>query len=222
MASNFSDGSSSHRKRVIEHLSTELTYLNVSIAYNGLFRHNDHLMCGKSRTEGTDVLMFHFKVDLVAENPAGPPILTLSQLDKIIRRKAYEKAIILPVEKYKMFIVRTNGIVDISSKKTPKMRMIVDEVDSKLILAPGSAIKPDPERRMLFLFYGDPEKAKADINNILGRSKARNINDTVCSDYKHLILFCWQDNSFFISFSSDDFVQLTQSRNRWSSWIFRN
>ena len=89
--------------------------------------------------------MFHFKVDLVAENPAGPPILTLSQLNRIIRREAYEKAIILPVEKYKMFIVSKNGFVIISSKKTPKKRMIVDEVDSKVILAPGSAINPDPD-----------------------------------------------------------------------------
>ena len=165
MASSFSDGSSSNRKRVRDHLTKNLNYLNISIAYNGLFRHADNLVCGRSRSDGTDVMMFHFEVDLVKENIGGPPILNYSQLDSIIRRDAFNEAIVLSIDKYKMFVVRRNGSIDISTKKTPKLRMIVDEADSKVIFAPGNANHSEPEKRMIFLFYGDPEKAKADMSN---------------------------------------------------------
>ena len=90
MASNFSVGSSSNRKRVIDHLEKNLTSLNVSVACNGLFRHGDNLICGRSRSDGTDVLMFKFKVDLVEENINGPRILNYSQQDSIIRRDAFK------------------------------------------------------------------------------------------------------------------------------------
>lgn len=174
MAHTFSDVSSSNRKKVIEAPWKNLSLLNISLAYNGLFRFDDNLVCGRSRTDGTDVLMFNFEVDLIAENPGGPPTMTLKQLDGIIRRDAFEKSIMLPIEKYSMFIVRKNGTINISSKKTPKVKMIVDKPDPNLLLVPGSIANPDAEKRMLFLFYGDPEKAKADMGNHLGGSKALN------------------------------------------------
>ena len=79
-------------------------------------------MCGKSRTDGTDVLMFTFTIDLIAENRGGPPMVTMEQLDRIVRRDAFEKSIVLPIKKYKMFIVRKNGFINISNKKTPKIK----------------------------------------------------------------------------------------------------
>ena len=39
---------------------------------------------------------------------------------------------------------------------------------------PAALNLPEPEKRMIFVFYGDPGKAKADIGNHLGGSNALN------------------------------------------------
>ena len=39
VVSVFSDGSRANRKRIIDHLTKNLTNLNISLAYDGLFRH---------------------------------------------------------------------------------------------------------------------------------------------------------------------------------------
>lgn len=174
MSHTFSDESSGNRKKVVHALTVDLNRVNISLAYNGLFRYEDNLVCGKSRTEGTEFQMFWFDVDLIAENPEGPPVLNLKQLDVIIRRIAFERGVTLTVDKHHMFVVKAGAGINVATKKTPKMKIIVEEPNPALTFVPGMINLAEPEKRMLFVFYGDPGKAKADMANHLGGSKVTN------------------------------------------------
>lgn len=61
--------------------------------------------------------MFWFDIDLVEENPVGPPVLNLKQLDVIIRKEAFEKGVTLTVDKHQMFVVKSGGGINIATKK---------------------------------------------------------------------------------------------------------
>ena len=108
---------------------------------------------------------------LVEENPEGPPVLNLIQLDMIIRRVAFEKGVTLTVDKHHMFVVKPGAGINIATKMTPKMKIIVEEPNPALIFVLGMINLAEPEKRMLFVFYSDPGKAKADMVNHLGGSK---------------------------------------------------
>lgn len=165
MAHTFSDEASTNRKKVVEHLNRNLNEISISLAFNGLYRFGENLVCSKSRGDGTDMHMFSIIVDLLEENQNGPPMLSITQLETIVRRKAFEKSILLPVEKYKMFIVKKNGSINVSEKKTPKIKLIVEEPNPNMVFFPGKIALPEAEKRIVFLFFGDESKAKADMKN---------------------------------------------------------
>ena len=56
MSHMFSEVSSTNPKKVIDYLTRNLNKVNMLLAYNGLFRFEDNLVCGKSRI---DVLVRH-------------------------------------------------------------------------------------------------------------------------------------------------------------------
>ena len=91
--------------------------------------------------------MFFLVIDLIAENPEGPPIMSIAHLERVVRKEAFEKNILLPVETYEMFILKGNGAINVSEKKTPKMKLIIEKAD--IVFLPGDAANPCPERRMV-------------------------------------------------------------------------
>ena len=98
-----------------------------------------------------------------------------------------DKNILLPVENYQMFMVKKNGSINVSEKTTPKIKSVVEEPNSQLVFLPSRAEHPDSESRMVFLFFGNASKAKADLNNRIGGTKALNdakvyrMCETMCS-----------------------------------------
>ena len=115
MSHTFSEESSTNRKKVVDYLTRNHNKVNISLAYNGLFRYEDNLVCGKSRTEGTEFHTFWFDIDLKVKNPMGPPVMDLAQLDVIIRREAFEKGVTLTVGKHHMFVVKSGGGINIAT-----------------------------------------------------------------------------------------------------------
>lgn len=71
------------------------------------------------------------------------------------------------VETFQIFHVRKNGSINVSDKKPAMIRLLVDKLRGDETFVPGEADNPDPEERMLFLFFGDPKVAKADMNNLV-------------------------------------------------------
>jgi hypothetical protein len=67
MSHNFGDPNSSHRKRVVESLTTHLHHLNISLAVNGLSRYKDDLICAKSKGDDTDMHIFSQTINLIDE-----------------------------------------------------------------------------------------------------------------------------------------------------------
>jgi hypothetical protein len=64
---------------------------------------------------------------VIDENPEGPPIMTLGHLERVVRKMAFVKGIVLQVETSQMFHVRKNGSINVSEKKTAKMKSLVDK-----------------------------------------------------------------------------------------------
>lgn len=73
----------------------------------------------------------------------------------------------LQVETFQIFQIRKNGSIKVSDKKTAMVRLLVDNIRGDETFVPEEADNPDPEELMLFLFSGDPEVAKADLNNLV-------------------------------------------------------
>lgn len=97
---------SSQRKKVIHDLSKRFNWVNDSLAYNGLVRHGDRYVCARMLGEGTEITMLYFTVDLAKKNPDGPPMITISHLQRALRRLALENRIELPVETYSIFTMK--------------------------------------------------------------------------------------------------------------------
>ena len=144
MAHFYMEVASNQRKKVIHDLTENLNKMNISLAYNGLIRYKDNYICSKSRGNGTEINMFYFTINVEKENPHGPPIMTISHLERLVRKLAFvEREMQLPVERYTMFHVKKNRSIDISERKTPKMRLIVEKPDSDQSFVPGKVENPD-------------------------------------------------------------------------------
>lgn len=171
MSANFSNVKSVDRRRVLQSLTENLTQLNISIAYDGMQRHGESLVCGTKPSDGTLHDIFGITIDMGCLD--GPPVLSMTQLDDTVRKTIFQKKnIVLSMETYKAYIV--GALTNVSSKTTAKMRFIVTAPEESLKFYPGTPQDPNPEKRMIFIFFGKVADGLADMGNKLGGSKLQN------------------------------------------------
>lgn len=168
MSNAFLNEKSVDRKKVIQSLTDNLTHLNISVAYDGLQKHSEHLVCGTKASDGTLHSIFSITIDMACLD--GPPVLNITQLENIVRRELFtKKNLVLSIDVYKVYIV--GALTNVSIKTTAKMRLIVTPPEDSLMFYPGTTADPDPEKRLIYLFFGKPIDGLADMANKAGGAK---------------------------------------------------
>jgi hypothetical protein len=103
----------------------------------------------------------------------GPPVLNITQLENIVRRELFaKKGVVLANDIYKVYLVGAQ--TNVSVKATAKMRLIVTPPGESLMFYPGTIAVPDPEKRLIYLFFGKPIDGLADMGNKAGGTKLQN------------------------------------------------
>jgi hypothetical protein len=147
---------------VIQMLTENSTTLNISVAYDGLQKFAEHLVCSTKPPDGALHLIFAITVDMAYLD--GPPVLNITQLKNIVRRELFaKKGVVLANDIYKAYIVGAQ--TNVSVKATAKMRLIVTPPGESLMFYPGTTAVPDPEKRLIYLFFGKPVDGLADMGN---------------------------------------------------------
>jgi hypothetical protein len=171
MSGNYTNVKSLDRKRVLQSLTENLTQLNISIAFDGMQRHGDNLVCGSKPSDGTLHEVFGITIDMGCLD--GPPVQSIAQLDDTVRKILFQKKnLVLSMETYKAYMV--GALTNVSNKATAKMRLIVTAPEESLKIYPGTPTDPSPEKRMIYIFFGKVTDGLADMGNKLGGSKLQN------------------------------------------------
>lgn len=170
MSNSFLNTKSVDRKKVLQSLSENICQLNVSVAYDGMQRHGENLVCGTKPSDGTIHNIFAVTIDMACLD--GPPVLSIKQLDDLVRKQMFAKLRTVLSTEYEVYLV--GPLTNVSKKVTAKMRHIVTVPKETMNFNPGTYSEPDPERRMLFLFYGKPIEGIADMSNKFGGNKLQN------------------------------------------------
>lgn len=130
MSDAFLNEKSVDRKKAIQSLSDNLTHLNILVAYDGLQKHPEHLVCGTNASDGTLHSIFSITIDMACLD--GPPVLNITQLENIVRRELFaKKNLVLSIDVYKVYLVGAQ--TNVSIKTTAKMRPLLPKTPSCFI-----------------------------------------------------------------------------------------